>query len=122
MSRPEDRFNIKTIGELPVNTVNTRNIKSTKNIKNTRCAIRPAIQSNPGLHALMWLALAVAGLLLAGFVAVVNSSIERGELRRENQSLSGSRLLPDEAGGEGVALGAAVLVPVELVASADQPR
>ncbi len=105
-----------------MNTVNTRNTRNIKSTKNTRHAIRPAIQSNPWLHALVWLALAVAGLLLTGFVAVVNSAIERGELRRENQSLSGSRLLPGEAGGEGVALGAAVLVPVELVASADQPR
>lgn len=89
------------------------------NIQNT---IRSPIRSNPWLHALVWLALAVAGLLLTGFVAVVNGAVERGELRRENQSLSGSRLLPDEVGGEGVALGAAVLVPVELLASADQPQ
>lgn len=76
-------------------------------------------QTNPWLQAVMWLMLAVSGVLLTGFVAVVNGSIERGELRRANQSLSGSRLLPDELRSEGVAMGAALLVPSEVVASVE---
>lgn len=75
--------------------------------------------TNPWMHAAMWLMLAVAGVLLIGFVTVVNGSIERGELRRANQSLSGSRLLPDEMRSEGVAMGAPVLVTSDLVASAE---
>lgn len=76
-------------------------------------------QSNPWLQAAMWLMLAVSGVVLTGFVAVVNGSIERGELRRANQILSGSRLLPDEMVSRGVAMGSPVLVTSELLASAE---
>lgn len=75
--------------------------------------------SNPWQGAIIALMLGVAGLLLTGFVVVVNGSIERGELRRQHQGLSGSSLLPDEARSEGVALGATVLVPAEVVASVE---
>jgi hypothetical protein len=44
-------------------------------------------------HALIWVLLAVAALLLVGFTAVVNDITERGELRRAQQRASGS-LLP----------------------------
>jgi hypothetical protein len=47
-------------------------------------------------HALIWVLLAVAGLLLVGFTAVVNDITERGELRRLHQRSSGSLLLPEE--------------------------
>ena len=47
-------------------------------------------------HALIWLLLAVAGLLLVGFTALVNDITERGELRRSQQRSTGSLLLPDE--------------------------
>jgi hypothetical protein len=76
-------------------------------------------EPSPWLHALIWLMLAVAGLLLTAFVVVVNSATDRGELRREHQSLSGSSLLPDETNAEGFALGATVMVPTELVARAE---
>lgn len=89
---------------------------------NTLFATKNPNQTHPWLPAVVGLMLALAGMLLTGFVAVVNGSIERGELRRENQSLSGSRLLPDEVRSEGVALGAVVLVPSELVASAAESR
>ena len=62
----------------------------------TTHTFRSLNQSNPWLNASMWLMLAVAGVLLTGFVAVLNGAIERGDLRRANQIMSGSRLLPDE--------------------------
>ncbi|QCB48349.1 hypothetical protein [Hydrogenophaga sp. PAMC20947] len=73
-------------------------------------------ETSPWLHALIWLMLAVAGLLLTAFVVVVNTATDRGELRRQHQNLSGSSLLPDEVNREGIALGATVMVPTELVA------
>ena len=76
---------------------------------------------NPWLHAGLWLMLAVAGLLMAAFIAVINANVERGELRRENQRVSGSRLLPDEAVCEAVGLGEGGWVAAEQVAIADRP-
>ncbi|QHE86284.1 hypothetical protein [Hydrogenophaga sp. BPS33] len=39
-------------------------------------------------HALIWIALVGAGLLLAWFVAVLHDSVERGEQRRLQQQRS----------------------------------
>jgi hypothetical protein len=47
-------------------------------------------------HALIWVLLAVAALLLVGFTAVVDDITQRGELRRAQQRTSGSLLVPDE--------------------------
>jgi hypothetical protein len=41
-------------------------------------------------HALIWVLLVVAALLLVGFTAVVKDATERGELRRVQQRASGS--------------------------------
>ncbi len=41
-------------------------------------------------HALIWVLLAVAAVLLVGFIALVNDITERGELRHAQQRLSGS--------------------------------
>ncbi len=85
----------------------------------TTHTFRSLNQSNPWLNAAMWLMLAVAGVLLTGFVAVLNGAIERGDLRRANQIMSGSRLLPDEVHREGVTMGAPVLVASERLVSAE---
>lgn len=53
-------------------------------------------------HALIWVLLAVAALLLVGFTAVVNDITERGELRRVQQRASGSFLPLDELQAQGV--------------------
>ena len=76
---------------------------------------------SPWLHAWLWLMLAVAGVMLAAFIAVINAAIERGGLRRDNQRVSGSRLLPGEPGGEAVVLGEGRWVSAEQVASAERP-
>lgn len=54
---------------------------------------KPGAESSIWTHALIWVLLAVAALLLVGFTAVVNDITERGELRRAQQRASGS-LLP----------------------------
>jgi hypothetical protein len=54
------------------------------------------------IHALIWVLLAVAALLLAGFTAVVKDITERGELRRAQQRASGSFLPLDELQAQGV--------------------
>jgi hypothetical protein len=41
-------------------------------------------------HTLIWVLLAVAAVLLVGFIALVDDTTERGELRRAQQRLSGS--------------------------------
>ena len=81
----------------------------------------PSLRASPWLHAGLWLMLAAVGVLLTAFIAVINATIERGELRRENQRVSGSRLLPDEQASEAVVLGEGRWVSAEQVASADQP-
>lgn len=81
----------------------------------------PSLRARPWLHAGLWLMLAAAGLLMAAFIAVINATIERGELRRENQHVSGSRLLPDEQVSEAVVLGEGRWVAAEQVASAERP-
>ena len=81
----------------------------------------PSLRASPWLHAGLWLMLAVAGVMLAAFIAVINAAIERGGLRRDNQRVSGSRLLPGEPGGEAVVLGEGRWVSAEQVASAERP-
>ncbi len=54
------------------------------------------VSGNTWSHALIWLLLALAALLLVGFTAVVNDITERGELRRVQQRSSGSLVLPDD--------------------------
>ena len=58
--------------------------------------------SSAWTHALIWALLAVAGLLLVGFTALVDDITERGELRRLQQRSSGTLLLPDELKARGV--------------------
>ncbi len=53
-------------------------------------------------HALLWVLLVVAGLLLVGFTAVVDDITERGELRRAHQRTSGSPMPPGEMSAGGV--------------------
>lgn len=57
---------------------------------------------NVWTHALIWVLLAVAALLLVGFTAVVNDITERGELRRVQQRASGTFLPLDELQAQGV--------------------
>jgi hypothetical protein len=47
-------------------------------------------------HALLWLMLSAAGLMLAWFMAVLEDVTQRGEQRRVQQRLTGSLLLSDE--------------------------
>jgi hypothetical protein len=47
-------------------------------------------------HAVIWVLLVVASLLLVGFTAVVSDITQRGEMRRMHQRASGSLMLPDE--------------------------
>ncbi len=84
----------------------------------------PAAQRNPThvswtgtwAHALTWVLLAVAGLLLVGFTAVVDDITQRGEQRRVQQRASGSLLLPDELQARGVdVLGLVALTGEKLV-------
>ncbi len=53
-------------------------------------------------HALIWVLLAIAALLLGGFTAVVNDITERGELRRVQQRAAGSFLSLDALQAQGV--------------------
>lgn len=61
---------------------------------------RPKRAADSGVwtHALIWVLLVVAALLLVGFTAVVNDITERGELRRVQQRASGSFLPLDGDG------------------------
>ena len=61
-----------------------------------------AAASSIWAHALIWVLLAVAGLLLVGFTAVVDDITQRGELRRVEQRASGSLLVPAELRTPGV--------------------
>ncbi|MBT9462748.1 hypothetical protein [Hydrogenophaga sp.] len=54
---------------------------------------------NFSAHALIWLLVACAALVLMGFIAVLNDSTQRGEQRRVQQRATGSLLLADERGG-----------------------
>lgn len=47
-------------------------------------------------HALIWVMLAAACVLLAGFVSVLEDMSQRGEQRRLQQRTTGSVLLVDE--------------------------
>jgi len=59
-------------------------------------------ESSVWTHALIWVLLVVAALLLVGFTAVVSDITERGELRRAQQRASGSFLPLDELKKQGV--------------------
>ena len=52
-------------------------------------------------HALIWLVLVAACVLLAWFVAVLHGVTERGEQRRMQQLSLGTLLLPDEVKARG---------------------
>ncbi|WP_439587013.1 hypothetical protein [Hydrogenophaga sp.] len=60
-------------------------------------------------HMWIWLAAAIAGLLLMWFVSVLNDITDRGEQRRMQQRTSGTFLLPDELRARGAAAGANAL-------------
>lgn len=47
-------------------------------------------------HVLIGVMLVIAGMLLAGFLSVLNDISERGEMRRQHQRATGSVLLVDE--------------------------
>ena len=66
------------------------------------CCRAPASRAGIWTHALAWVLLLVAGLLLVGFTAVVDDITQRGELRREYQRSSGSLMLPDERQHQGI--------------------
>lgn len=51
--------------------------------------------SSAWTHALIWVLLAVAALLLVGFIAVVDGITQRGELRRVQQRGPGFLLVTD---------------------------
>ena len=53
-------------------------------------------------HALIWVLLVVAALLLVGFTAVVKDITEQGELRRAQQRATGSFVPLDELQTQGV--------------------
>lgn len=53
-------------------------------------------------HALIWVLLVVAAVLLVGFTALVKDITERGELRRVQQRASGSFPPLDELPTQGV--------------------
>jgi hypothetical protein len=57
----------------------------------------------------IWLSAAAAGVLLMGFVSVLNDITERGEQRRLQQRTSGMLLLPDEIRARTLAAGANAL-------------
>lgn len=59
---------------------------------------RDADWFNFSAHALIWLLVACAALVLMGFIAVLNDSTQRGEQRRVQQRTTGSLLLADERG------------------------
>jgi hypothetical protein len=90
----EHGFNPQTTQESTMNTDNSL-------LPHSRPK-QPA-ESSVWTHALIWALLVVAALLLVGFTAVVNDITERGELRRVQQSASGSLLSsPDEMQTRGV--------------------
>lgn len=47
-------------------------------------------------HVLLWLLLAVAGLLLVGMMAVLEDIAQKGDMRHLHQRSSGTLMLPDE--------------------------
>lgn len=65
-----------------------------------RCSSPHALQASfwasVCTHALVWVLVLVAGLLLVGFTAVVDDATQRGELRRIYQRTSGLLKLPEE--------------------------
>jgi hypothetical protein len=67
-------------------------------------------------HALIWVLLAVAALLLVGFTAVVSDITERGELRRLHQRSSGLLLQPDELAARGMDVARLVALTSEKLA------
>ncbi len=61
-----------------------------------------AAWSSTWTHALIWLLLTVAVLLLVAFTAVAEDITHRGERRSVQQRLSGSLMLPDKLQTPGV--------------------
>ena len=47
-------------------------------------------------HVVLWVLVTVAALLLVGFTSVVDNFSQHGEMRRMQQRVSGSFLLPSE--------------------------
>lgn len=67
----------------------------TSRLLSRRTPIHASVSST-WTHALIWLLITVAALLLVGFTAVAEEITQRGELRRTQQGVSGSLMLPDE--------------------------
>lgn len=82
----------------------------------SRRTLTQAAWSSTWTHALIWLLLTTAALLLAGFTAVADDITQRGEQRRLHQSVSGSFLLPDEQRTPGEAVMRLLSVTGEKVA------
>ena len=61
-----------------------------------------AVRSGAWAHVLIWVLMTVAALLLVGFIAVVDDTTQRGELRHAQQRASGSLILPNELPARGV--------------------
>ncbi len=55
-----------------------------------------AAGKNIWAHVLIWVLVTVAAVLLVGFTALMDDITQRGELRRLQQRVSGSLMLPDE--------------------------
>lgn len=68
----------------------------------SRRTLTQAAWSSSWTHALIWLLLTVAALLLVAFTAVAQDITHRGEQRSVQQRLSGSLMLPDELQSPGV--------------------
>lgn len=77
-------------------------LMKTSNRPLTRNGTAHASQAPAWTHALGWILLVVAGLLLVGFTAVVDDITQRGELRRVHQRVSGALMLPDEMPTQGI--------------------
>lgn len=77
--------------------------------------------SNPWVQLLAWTMVGLAALVMMGFITVVEAQTQRGELRRENQRMTGALLLPDERDTQVATTGADILLtlqtPLDQVAS-----
>lgn len=78
-------------------------------------------ESNPWVQLLAWTMVGLAALVMMGFITVVEAQAQRGELRRENQRLTGALLLPEERDVQVATSGSEILLslqtPLDVVAS-----
>jgi lysophospholipase L1-like esterase len=86
---------LQSAGETGFKNIEDRTMKNDSHPGSRHISNQP-VSGNTWSHALIWLLLALAALLLVGFTAVVNDITERGELRRVQQRSSGSLVLPDD--------------------------